>query len=250
MGEPQFHLGDTVFKEINNKMIQCTIVPFPNGLTVIHNYDLTEAQEEDYSYRYHLNNGVDNDDVDNDDVHNDDTGDRFTSDGQYYAFSDSVGRFYYLLLLPTGEKMIVHERRLSEDGIKNVLGRRVSNIHKKKAMNEFRHGQADKFQKHLPLLPGDINNYISSYLTQTPLSSHVNTRINNRLNPGTPSSVIPLTIAEYNAVSDDDSDEDTTNGGTRKLRKTRKTRKRRNVRKPRKIGKKRKTSKRRMFSQK
>ena len=246
MGEPQFHLGDTVFKEINNKMIQCTIVPFPNGPVIIHNHNLREAHERNYSNRYRDRYVVDDDD---------DRDDQFTSDGHFYAFSDGVGRFYYLLLLPTGEKMIVHERRLSEDGIKNVLSRRVSNIHKKKAMNEFRHGQADKFRKHLPLLPGDINNHISSYLTQTPLSSHVNTRINNRLNPGTPSSAIPLTIAQQNApimnnISDDDSDEDTTNGGTRKLRKTRKTRKRRKVRKPRKIGKKRKTSKRRMFSQK
>ena len=231
MGEPQFHLGDIVFKEINNKMIQCTIVPFPNGPTVIHNYDLTEARDSDYSHRYNADN--------------DDHGDRFTSDGQLYAFSDGVDSFYYLLLLPTGEKIITDEIRLLEHRAKDILSRRVSNINKKRAMNEFRHGQADKFQEHIPLLPGDINNYISSYLTQTPLSSRVNTRINNRLNPGTPSSVIPFaTIAEYDAhiMNNISDDEDTTNGGTRK---TRKTRKRRKVRKPRKIGKKRKTSKRR-----
>ena len=241
MGEPKFHLGDIVVKEINKKMIQCTIVPFPNGITVIYYHDLTKAHEVDYSHMY--------------DVNTNDPNDRSTSDGQIYAMFNGVDSFYYLLLLPTGERMVEEEIELLEDLAKDVVSRRVNNINKKKAMNEFRHGQADKFQKHLPLLPGDINNYISSYLTQTPLSSRVNTRINNRLNPGTPSSVIPRTIAEHYADQrvgspGDDSDEDTTNGGTRKLRKTRKTRKRRKVRKPRKIGKKRKTSKRRMFSQK
>ena len=241
MGEPKFHLGDIVVKEINDKMIQCTIIPFPNGPTVIHDYDLTKAHESDYSNRYRHRYDVDNDDDDDDDD-GDDSGYKFTSDGQFYAFSDGVDSFYYLLLLPTGEKIIGDEIRLLKHRFNDVLSRRVSNINKKKAMNEFRHGQANKFQEHIPLLPGDINNYISSYLTQTPLSSRVNTRINNRLNPGTPSSVIPLTIAQQLAFFDDDSDEDTTNGGTRKLRKTRKRRK---VRKPRKIGKKRKTSKRR-----
>ena len=75
----------------------------------------------------------------------------------------------------------------------------------------------------------------------------------NRINPGTPSSAIPRTMAEHyadqlmNDNSDDDSDEtDSFIGGTRKLRKTSKKGK---VRKPRKIGKKRKTSKRKIFSQ-
>ena len=240
MGVPKFHLGDIVVEEINNKMIQCTIIPFPNGVTVIHNHKLTEAREQNYSYIYSHRYDVDE---------NDGRDDQFTSDGQFYAFSDGVDSFYYLLLLPTGEKVIADEIHLLEHRFNDVLSRRVNNIHKKKAMNEFRHGQADKFQKHIPLLPGDINNYISSYLTQTPLSSRVNTRINNRLNPGTPSSAIPLTIAQQNPhmMNNILDDEDTTNGGTRK---TRKTRKRRKVRKPRKIGKKRKTSKRRMFSQK
>ena len=221
MGVPKFHLGDIVVEEINNKMIQCTIVPFPNGPVIIHNHNLREAQESDYSHRYRDRYVVDEDD---------DRDDQFSSDGQFYAFSDGEGRFYYLILLPTGEKMIVHEIHLLEHRFNDVLSRRVSNINKKRAMNEFRHGQADKFQEHIPLLPGDINNYISSYLTQTPLSSRVNTRINNRLNPGTPSSVIPLTMAQYDAHIMNN----TTNGG--------KTRKRRKVRKPRKI---RKTSKRR-----
>ena len=272
MSKPLFNLGDTVVVKVNGKMIHSTIYYYPNGTIILHNDDLTEA----LGYCYRLNYEEDIEDRQEDNY--------YTDNGENYSVLYRDG-FYYIVLLPTGEFIQVSENKLLKDRSDDIISRRVSNIHKKKGMNEFRFRQVDKARKNMTYLPSDINDHISSYLTQTPLSSRVNTRINNRINPGTPSSAIPITyeqrvadmqakwdnetISDYGnndtslnygndeSWSDDENDEswsdngnnetDSTNGGTGKLRKTSKRRK---VRKLRKIGKKRKTIKRKIFSQK
>ena len=84
MSQPKFHLGDIVVNEINDEMIQCTIVPFPNGVIAIHIYNLEEAYEVDYSGMYGVNTN--------------DPNDRSTSDGQIYAMSDFLAYSSELIL--------------------------------------------------------------------------------------------------------------------------------------------------------
>ena len=80
-----------------------------------------------------------------------------------------------------------------------MLRRRIHNIHSNRRMNTFKEIQGNDLLYSVPHLPDLVNNHIESYLTETPLSSRINTRINNRTNPGIPSSAVPRTIANRRA---------------------------------------------------
>lgn len=47
---PRFNLGDTISIRLNGRTMSCTIIPYPNGVTITHSKDLTYARENDFTH--------------------------------------------------------------------------------------------------------------------------------------------------------------------------------------------------------
>lgn len=260
MNQPRFNLGDLVDVKINNRMVHGTIIPYANDRMIIHDYNLRSASEIDFRH------------VDDDGEWTRDPEDHYTADGQLHAMSDGDVDFYYIVLLPTGEMVRVLGDKLENYRSNDRINRKIRNINSNSGVRTLKGVQDDRRQRHVPYLPDPINDHIRSYLTETPLSNRINTRIRNRENPGIRSSAIPYTIAQFRAderrsVNNDrrernalrlmdpgneseyeeysDVEDDATGnitGGTGKTSKMEKVRK---MKKTRKNSKKRKTIKRR-----
>lgn len=173
---PRFNLGDSVSVRINNRIVLGTISPYNNGVMVIHDDSLEYAEERDFTYNTPRQ-------------HN-----RYTADGQLYAqvLGNNV---YYVVRLVSGENIIQTERNLVVIMGTEGLRRNMNNNQSRRNMEEF---LSDDTR---PYLPDAINDNIMSYLTETPLSTNINTRIQNRLNPPTPSRAHVHTISERRAES-------------------------------------------------
>ena len=179
MTRARFNMDDLVLVKVNGRIIQGTIVPYRNGIMIRHSHDLRRADEIDVSHYYEQRN---------------DPSYHYTIDGQLYARSCGRNNLVYNVQLPTGEIIWVNEIELLQNVRNDMLRRRIHNIHSNRRMNTFKEIQGNDLLYSVPHLPDLVNNHIKSYLTETPLSSRINTRINNRKNPGIPSSVATRTL--------------------------------------------------------
>ena len=175
----RFNIGNLVLVKVNGRIIQGTIVPYRNGIMIRHSRDLRQADEIDVSHYYE---------------ERDDPSYHYTIDDQLYARSSGHNNLVYNVQLPTGEIIWVNEIELLQNVRNDMLSRRIHNIHSNRRMNTFKEIQGNDLLYSVPHLPDLVNNHIKSYLTETPLSSRINTRINNRKNPGIPSSVATRTL--------------------------------------------------------
>ena len=173
---PRFNLGDSVFVKFKNRRIQGTIVPYINGVMVIHD-GLNYAEEVDYRIYYQDNRA----------------NQHYTTDGKMYAKFDGENNVY-LILLSSGENISMTEREILMMSGNEAATRTISNIHSKRGMNAFKQVQDDKLLSRVPYLTNGVNDHIQSYLTETPLSTNVNTRIHNRQNPLEPSRPVIYTL--------------------------------------------------------
>ena len=181
---PRFYLGDTVLVKINDEMIQCKIIIFPNGAIVLHTNDLRHASEMNYSHLYKPRRT--------------NLRDKYTRYNQCYAISLNNNSFTYLVLLPTGENIEVSEEDLLINRNDDVRGRNIRNARSRIGVNTLKKAQVDKRESRVPYLPDTINDHIKSYLTETPFSSHMKTRIDNRNKPRIPSSAVFSPVVDNN----------------------------------------------------
>ena len=197
--QPKFKIGDSVMIELDNKNVLCKIGFYPNGKVAEYTEDLSMGLIYSYSHLYRREPY--------DTRHN---AYHFSDDGKLYAIGTGrphARRLHYLAIVPSGQHVSVLERDILTASSHSVLTRTFRNIHSKKGMKAFKEVQDDdKLFPHVPQLNNDLNDYIQSYLTETPLSSNVNTGIYNRLNPGPPNRIMPQRA--FYLVDEDHSDED------------------------------------------
>ena len=141
---PRFTLGDSVVVQINNRRVRGTIVPYVNGVMVIHSGDLQDASEQDYRENYELR----------------DDDDYYTANDELYAMRRGYD-IYYIVLLPSGENIETLERDLLISSGNDALNRTVRNFRSRNRMNEMVGNN----------LPDGVFDHISSYFIETPLST-------------------------------------------------------------------------------
>ena len=174
---PRFILGDSVSIRINGTTVLGTISPYINGVMVIHSNSLRNAHERDFTRL--TRRGYD----------------RYSADGQLYA--EFLGNdMYYVVTLSNGEKIIKTERNIVMMMGNEALRRNIRNSQSRRSMSEFLTGRPNDTR---PYLPDNLNYNIMLYLIETPLSTNINTRIQDRLNPPTPSTVHVRTTEENDA---------------------------------------------------
>lgn len=173
---PRFNLGDTLTLRLNGRTVLATIIPYPNGITIIHNQRLTYARERDFThhdFRYNI----------------------FTADRQLHA-RRSGQTYYYLVRLSSGESIVLTEVDLLTMMNDEIAHRTARNNRSNRSMHTF---LTERPNDNRPYLPNNMHDNIMSYLYETPLSTNINTRIHNRQNPPPPSTLPIDTIARMQA---------------------------------------------------
>ena len=173
---PRFNLGDTLTLRLNGRTVLATIIPYPNGITIIHNQRLTYARERDFThhdFRYNI----------------------FTADRQLHA-RRSGQTYYYLVRLSSGESIVLTEVDLLTMMNDEIAHRTARNNRSNRSMHTF---LTERPNDNRPYLPNNMHDNIMSYLYETPLSTNINTRIHNRQNPPAPSTLPIDTIAQMEA---------------------------------------------------
>ena len=114
---PRFNLGDTLTLRLNGRTVLGTIIPYPNGITIIHNARLTYAREMDFT-------------------HHDFSYNIFTADRQLHVQGTGI-RTSYLVRLSSGESIVQTEDDLLTMMNDEIAHRTARNNRSNRSMHTF-----------------------------------------------------------------------------------------------------------------